>query len=539
MGQGHIVDAYTLCHWTFDEALPDGNGETSPDHLGASTPLSMGTGSDGNAPGFTDFTPVPGLYARKWHATNSASGVVGPYAFNGTSAASQSFWIGSWSVEMYLRLDKIPASGSGLLDPIFGHVGSPTSNTEAENHLGLICVNEFGKIVVLWQYGASGLQETITQTAGSGPPVANPHNGGDLTNWCHLMVTKDSVANEVKILLNGVVQDTKIYVNEPTGGSGGSWRVGANGDGTAATSGHRVGSFAMRNLMSSNIVRDATWALANYALMTTTGTMNVDANTIGRSWRLAEAPSVIDHGPRKMHLVYAGPYSGGSPNANSLPVGSLIDDGGSARHLWQDGSLAGFYDQKVVDALTADFTFEGWFLVTLVDTIVGGGGPTTEVRGIFQQGDPSDDSTSLANYIAFEIRPTQTIRVDWERFNTNGTNSSLTAPSNTTKWATRYHLALRKSVSAGLADWAIFVNGVKVAEALATFNYGGSSTNLFSAWKFKLGAKASNGQPLLGGAFAGVMDDVILYSNARTDQQILADYDRGAGGSVYIPIEEL
>src|SRR5688500_5559950 len=173
MGAGHIVDEHTLCHWTFDEALADITGESIVSIDGTAPLTSVQTGSGF---GFTDFSPVPGLYSRKCFATNTKPDEGGAAMSRATSTASQNHWKASWSVEMYLRLDKLPTSTN--LDAIFGFLGSATSNTEAENHLGSICVNSSGKLVILWQYGASGTQETLTQVNGSGPPVSNPQNSG-------------------------------------------------------------------------------------------------------------------------------------------------------------------------------------------------------------------------------------------------------------------------------------------------------------------------------------------------------------------------
>lgn len=488
---GHLLDGDTLALWKLDEANLSTFGGSVYDLQNFQTLI---TAAGEGVPDFTD-GPATGTLARTLNYETASPG-------NGraltcvTTAAWQSLLIGSWTWEAFIRVDSLPSAGQ--FDSFWSHSGSFALETAINNSLGTIQICDDGKLRAFWEH-STGIDDTSKQVAGSALSVGT---------WYHVGIVKDSVANNVLFYLDGVLQDTIAYTNEPDTGTSGAVSLGRN-----SPSSTRHAHFAIRSLAVSNITRDATWLSNNAALISTTATNLDDLNTYAH-WKMDETPIAIDSGTRKLHLRDEG---SASPLNISHPTywGGVISDGGRGR-MANNCVLACAFNQDILTALLDDFTFEGWFILFR---------PTEAAPfntwGIFDHGDPGSESAN-DNYFSFYVQEEGALVVDFEHGSGSSSNSTFTTSRGLAPFGTPVHLAFRKTMTGATWTGDVFVNGVNVHTSTGLTN-GDGSGNVEGSY-FRIGQGNSTATD---GIFTA--DDVRISSVARTDAEILEDYQRGAG----------
>lgn len=494
MGTGHPLDGSTIGLWRFDENNADTRGDTEADAGPNGGTLTVGTNE--GVPGIADYDPIPGTFARKF--ISSAAGASGGLSFSrNTSAGTQAAFIATWTFEAFIRIDALP--GAGLFDPIFGHAGTVASDTAANNSLGLIQVTETGKVRVFWESGA-GVDQSVVSAVGTLV----------VGTWHHLAISKDATAKEFKVYVDGVLTDTLSYATEADSGTTGVLVMGR--DGITPT---RHGSFTVHDVHFSNIVRDGATILADAARKATTGLHVVDANT-SWLWRLSlTPPCALDSGPYQMHLK-----SEASTSTNiTAPTGAggIINDGGRGRTTF-NAAMGGHYVDEIRDALLADFTFEGWFILSKQSTAL-------ESWGLFRWGNPGVESQS-DNYFGISVDVNGTVNVDVEHGAGSSASSTCSSTAGAVPIGSPVHIAVRKTMEpVGVPlPWTcdIFVNGVNVTTGTKTgrTNYDGGDHSETCYVAICAGQQSSV-------QFTGVVDDVRISNVARTDDEILANFKAG------------
>jgi hypothetical protein len=490
VGEGHILDGSTVALWRLDENNADQRGESVTEAtFGSNFSIISGDGK----PGITDFTPVAGAFCRKFlpspdsAAKGLAFGRVG-------SVGSATIWTGTWTINCFLRPDSLPAGAT--LYPVFGYWGTVGSAANTANGLGMLSFDTNGKLVMTWESGA-GVLRTVTQAAGSGMVAGT---------WYAIQVTKDVPTKTVKFYINGVLQDTIVYTNDPDTGTASAWAMGRNG-----TTPTQYGDFSLRSIKMSTIVRDAAYALAAHALMSTTG-LHVADGSSSVHYLLTDTPLAIDSGTRKLHLVSEGAAAANATEATGL--GGLIDDGGRGRMTY-DAWISTHFHADIRSMLLGDSTVEMWVLATM-RTSAGG------QFGLFCHGDPGVE-TQVANYIAAFVNSAGAITYDAEHGAGVNTNSSLVSAAGVFKFGILQHVAIRKTAQGGAEPAVrieIFVNGVEVAQGNIHTPDGSNDAEVSY---FQIGAGNSGGKSV-----NGIFDDVRLSNVARSDAEILESYERGA-----------
>jgi hypothetical protein len=493
MGQGHILDANTLALWRFDDELADTRGAfTDSAAVAWTTPEGV--------PGITDYSPIAGQYARVFRASTTTTHQGTCFA-RATSVADRNAWIGSWTVEAFVRVDALPAAS---FDPLFGHMDPGGADaTEANNYLALIHYGSDGKLKVFWEHGA-GVNDDSPQVNGIGIPAAT---------WCHVAISKNTATKQIKFYVNGALQDTVAYVNEPTGGSNGAWRVASDSSAAANNLGRRS-NITIREIHFSNAVRGDVFIAANAARMATHGTHVTDASTYVRL-DFNNPPTALDSSSNGFHLISNGAAASNVTAPGGDGVG-LIGDGGRARSVFA-AVLQTYFDTRIRNALIADFTLEMWIVRGLHPL----GTDVNRRWGVFCHGEPGVE-TQDDNYIAAHVGPENFILVDVE--SGAGVNDNTAAPNGTSSLARVEHIAIRKTMTGATWTAAIFLQGVKVHEEAGLTNYDGGTNPETCGFQLLNGAQAigsSNGRHVC------IIDDTRLSNVARSDAEILESFERG------------
>lgn len=493
VSRGHELDADTIGLWRFDEQYVANRGTGNPvDEQGAAYTIVGGT------LGFTQFTPIPGQHARKF-STNENNAILNDNVRlnRASSATLRSLLIGSWTVEMFIRLDSSPSTGSYYP---FSHQGNGTLETAAHNALIQVAIGTDNKVTVAWESGP-GTNEIVTATVTT---LVN-------RQWHYLAITKDTATKTVCMYLDGVLLDTLgPYTLEPTDGSSGSLTIGSNNNVTGT-----VGSdVAIRSTSLCSVVKGQDWVDENWRRFTTSGTLMKDSTSF-MTLHFMDLPSAKDWSPYGHDLM----DSDGSGGATTAPVGSLIpNDQGYGRAFSSCVLSTGAFSKVIRDAMLADFTFELWVQIMAPVAATG--------NGIFHHtGDPALE-TQPHNRIGGNVLFNGVIQMNTE-FGA-GTEDSPTIPSlqstpNQLEIGKRYHMAFRKTMTGPTWSGAVFINGVKTAESFNNTNYdGGTQANTV---RFNVGG----GTGIMGdqSVFFGFMDDARLSKVARTDSEILSSFRTG------------
>jgi hypothetical protein len=499
---GHELDGNTLGLWRFNEKLAGFDGSFANNLVNAAI-YQLGVGS-GGYPSIVE-GPVEGRYARRFPG-DVASGSSGTERQNFQSTATQALRDalrdGDWTFEAYVRATRVP-SGIGAIFS-FGNNGA-TDGTAGNNVVMSVGLTVGYKLRCYWEY-STGSDENVTQVAGSGI-------GDGL--WHHIAVTRDISAKTVEFWVDGALQDTVVYTNDPTDGptSGTVILVGMAGNGNNED----AEAVDLCDVRISSVVRSGAEIDADYDLMATTCDHALDASTLVL-WRLDEAPSARDDGPLGLHACDM--LGSNTTHNRSWPTmsGGLISDGGRGR-LCNGAALWIGYDDTIRDALLDDFTWEGWVTLHGASTATG----TAGRWAMWNSGLATAGTAQRNNGFAFEVMTMSESRYLRALVEHGSGSSAGSAPTSveSIEVGVPVHLAFRKTMTGATWTADFFVNGVNVYTEAGLTNYDGGDDVRYG---YYLGQN-SNGSPIYG-----VFDDVRISDIARSDAEILESYRRGAGG---------
>jgi len=495
--QGHILDANALALWRFDQGLPDQIGTTIDEQ--AVTWVALGGGN--LRPGFCDYDPIPGAFARRFFGALTTNVSNGTGSFRTTSGAIQAAFIGSWTMEMVIRREIAHAVNSS---PVFGYNGF--GETLATNALGISYITASGAIQILWEYGL-GLNEIFVSAADT----------LDIGTWTHIAISKDSGAKTIKIFKNGVAVLDTTYVNEAAGGTSGAMVLAS--DSAVGGQGNRA-NFSCRyvRLWDGGTSSGAELA-ANIAAMTTTGlpTQPAFQAGTGHGFDFIEAPSAVDISGNGYHLHRG--YNSAFASDGGGPGGLIHTVGPSSRRILAGGFLSTWWSQPILDALENDFTLEMWVLVLSLN------------RGVFCIGDPGVAGDDF-NFAGGVMHSDGSVRFSME--DTSQADQLVESATGLVGDHSVYHLAFRKENTNGGADWtgSLFIDGVKVKEVTGLNPFEPPTIPHFP---FSLGRGGSDQPgPETEYFFDGIFGDTRFSDVARSDAEILESYTRGlppaAGG---------
>ncbi len=502
MGRGHINDANTLLLYRM-------NGETDP--LATTSFTSTGDSRVWTYPEgklrFEEFTPVPGEYARVFTKTAGegrqlASGI--------PTTAQQNAMRSSHVHEMFVKVND---SGLNLFA---GAVA--VGETLATNQLSGFRITG-GTVNFFWESG-------LGVNGGASVPLnADPLLQLTAGTWMHVAAVVDATLGQVRAYKNGVLIGTVAAGTLAAGGTSSPWLFAGD---TGAT--NRCAA-TIRHYTISSGTGSVSWFLANAALMTTTGIMNTDANTV-MDLKFIEKPIVSSNEGTLGSAMDLESYPLINEDSTSEPsgVGGLLQDGGYAR-LCSTGAvlrpIAGVHSTPVRDALASgNFTLELWMIIA---------GPREDLShiGIWGHGIgitelQADNYCSLVCYDGARY-------LVWQQESGAGDTTNGQAATNVEmKPGVVQHVAVRSvSTGASTSDVSIFLDGVLIYTTTGLTKYnGGTNASLASTSRcfFKLGHAQSTTSTYMP---AWVVDDVRFSDIGRTDAEILESYIRGVTHNVY------
>ncbi len=344
---------------------------------------------------------------------------------------------------------------------------------------------------VFWETGSGGTDVTTSATSLSAV---------SLNTWHHLAIVKNGTG--IRFYVDGVFTEQITYAgSQPTGGTSCQLAIGSDN----ATQFWWVGR--LKDLKISDKTYSDSEIATEAALLSTTFELPVDANTHAL-WRMNENfIGLIDSGPRAMHLAQV------TETALFHGLDGLVRDDGSSIYF-NDTYVQGEVDSNASDlntALKLPFTIECWVNIGI---------PWTSSHGLWVFGDPGSTLANL-NFLSVDINSDRTFKW-WSEYGTDADdtrNTTYVLPYG------RHHLGFRKGAeytSGGNAvyDVDIFVDGVLEETIVAVRQY----ANGTAGW-WQLGHGSANAGPF----YRGQLDDFIIYEVARTDEEIAADFEDGAG----------
>lgn len=401
---------------------------------------------------------------------------------------------GDWTIEMYIR----PAGSLTATSVILAYAGTGELQT---GNIQMTFGQVNGKLRTSWEFNA-GTDVVTTQVAGATLAIDTDY---------HVAMVKSGT--NMLFYINGTLQDTVAFANQPNGGSLATWLFGAvSGVGTAAFSG------MVKDIKISNVARNAAYIAADAALMTTTSTQPVDANTVWL-WRMAAIPDVVDYVGTAPLFVASTTAS--IPAKNAPMLGGAL---GYSRH-WTEGAgtpttmsgPGGYAVKTVAAALRGNCTIDGLFFITPTGVAAArqffyllGSGETT-ASNFFRC---SVDFVSIANgYV---------IGVEWEQG--AGVNVSFTTPNNTITYAEACawgtYIAITKTVTGGNCVINVYVNGTLRATSGSLTNFDGVAT--VADMTLSLCGEGTS-------KFAGMAQAVRLKNTVLSGTQVAAVYARYLG----------
>lgn len=488
LDRGHILDGNTIGLWRFDSALVPFTGQGFQDSTGTvMTYEVVGSATGNGVPGVTDYTPIPGQFARVFRSKTATADGIGHSLSSATSANAQASWIGSWTVEAYIRWD-------GNRCVVLGHVASGAGGA-ANNQLGYVSI-----------VGPSGLMQYKHQSgANVSTFITSATAALTLGQWHYCAWVKDSVAKTVTFYLDGVQKDTQGYATQADTGTNGQWAIGR--DTALPTTGTRS-SMSLRDLGMHFEVKNQAWIDANWANFRSTGLLGKQGTSslVRRGWTFADAPAAVDSSSYKHHLLFSG------NDAAVTAEGGLIGDGGGHGRAVEAGIFFTYPSATILAAMLASFTLEVW--INMSPPLPANG------HGLFGFGDPSTENEE-DNFFGSRVEAVNRITVLSE--SSSGVNGVTAGSSNNTvSLGVLHHIALRKTLTGATYTMDIFVNGVKIDTTAGQVNYTGGDNP--EASFFKLLSSNTNS------TFTGSVDDARLSNIARTDAEILESYQRGGFG---------
>jgi len=476
-GEGFVLDANTLFLWHFDEATGGDYLNLADAATGART---LTAASITVAPKITN--GKNGLrYAR------ICDGVEDVMTRAGDAASRTLLQSAAWTVEMFIRVDAFPASLAGAIG--YGKSGDLLADNVQMN----FSFTPTGKLDIRWENGA-GVDIIMTQAAGGALA---------LDTWMHAAAVKSG--GNILFYLDGVLQDTVAYPSEPDGGTDAavSWRFGANINNVSTL----FGAFAAKSIRISDIARSAATIAADAALLNTTMTHPVDANTF-ICWQCNEAPDAIDESARGMHLAAnSAGVTHGEPGLIGAGKSKFFNGSAQLQAPQENDPNA----EVVRQSILADCTFECWFRV--LDN-------NAAIRGIFSFGDPAAADIEANNIYAaeYQVATPRSVATRWEQgagVDVNFAPGTL-VPAN--EEFGKHYLAITKDTTGGTAVVEIYLDGVLFFTSGALTNFtGGTGVDNY----LRLGLGQSNA------AWAGQMDEIRWSNVKRSAAEILAAYNAG------------
>lgn len=479
MGQGHILDASTFALWRCDE-MPTADTLQAPDSSGNNR--NAAAASLAEAGQLRPLGPA-GQFVRYFDGTDDV------FTRAQDAATTALLKTTAFTVQAFIRWE------SGATRCIFAHASSGESTATNIQFRWLLRTTG---TEIMWETGSGGTDVIHTTSVAVVPPIGT---------WSHVAVVK--TATHLRFYIDGAFIEEIAYVGaQPTGGTSNLFRIGDQSPGSLSFRG------GMKDLKLSDKTYTDGEIAAEAALLNTTFELPVDANTHAL-YRLNEnSGALIDSGPNAMHLV---------PATDSLLIHgleALCADNGKAVYVNATRAVGEVNAASIAlnTALKLPFTFECWIVL---------GVPWTEERGLWVFGDPGS-ILAVDNFLSVDILANRTFRW-WSEYGTDLDDTR------TTSYALphgRHHLAFRKEAEYTFSgnpvyDVDIFVDGVFQETISAVRQYASGASGIF-----QLGVATSL-------SFKGQLDDIRISTVARSDAEILESYQRGTGGNLLIPIEEL
>jgi hypothetical protein len=411
------------------------------------------------------------------------------------------FQAADWTIEAYVYLDALPAGEAAIY--CYGAGGE----TQAANVQASFVILPTGKLRTRWETGV-GTDRLTTQV-----------NGGAIAigTWYHVAAVK--TGGSVLFYINGVLQDTVAY---PANADGGTT---AYHFGFGTEIGVQVISGRIAGIRVSSTARDGAVIAADAALINTTCDMGVDADT-AFYWKCQEAVADTNDAAGRLPLNVL------STSADQLVCSPLVNPqtgysrafvstNGSQRILAVAGastSVVPGWATALATVLRGECTFEFWVYPLLA----------TATNGIFYF-DGGAGTRPAQNYFSIQLiysADNFTIRYQYE---TGVVPTAVTDYPGTIVTSAQVlsgdgvHVGCVKSTSAGSAVYKTYRNGVLIDTSAAQTQYDGTGVENMT---LSIG-------DFVGNTFLrGRIDDFRLSNIARSDAEILATYNRGAGGAV-------
>lgn len=361
----------------------------------------------------------------------------------------------------------------------------------------------------LFQLGFNSSRLRIQTESGAGVDQFHAQPGANNfsnSTWQHWAVTCSIAAGTatMEFWLNGVSQGTTTGTAAAGGTTATLW-IGEVGGQTQTVAAHK--SIRISNIKRSNAEILAAGTDAN-------GALSSDANTIAL-WKFDEDPQIQDQSGNARHLRLGRITAVAQPAGIDTPTGTgkaIFLPGNAAAALQYPASITA--DATLQTVMGNDCTWQAWVRFSQQST-------NTGKWGLFQSGATGGAGQTLE----YEVTVGRVTDVRWDYSLAGVDTSQDPAPAvawyDAAKAWNRHHVAIVKERTGNdgtynLARLKIYVDGVLIETTGSVREHVGSGTADYAiGWTWQ------------SGIFHGTMDDVRIYSNARTAAEILADYELG------------
>ena len=109
---------------------------------------------------------------------------------------------GDITMEVWVKPESYSSFGS-----VMSYGG--TGEAEAENEQWIMLINASKNLMFFWEYGAGSNEQITTSSTYT-----------NVGTWSHIAMVRDTTAKDVLFYVDGVLQETIGYTNNPTGGTG-------------------------------------------------------------------------------------------------------------------------------------------------------------------------------------------------------------------------------------------------------------------------------------------------------------------------------
>jgi hypothetical protein len=425
-------------------------------------------------------------YARVHDGTND---VMLRAADAGAAAAALQ---GDLTMEAFVRLDS--SSAMALVAYTASGDASAASNIQA-----LIRITAAQKQESFWEHGATGINDLVAQVAGAALVVGQ---------WHHIAQVIDRTAKTVAFYLDGALQDTVAYADNPTGGSTANWYIGV--DLPTSVTLRWCGAWKSIRVVQGKLT--AAEVAADAALLNST--MLHDPTRAGTivCYQANERPDKIDETAKGCHLHQVG-------SSITHGVDPLVQDGGHATYFSGGAELHGPVAPDPTGLawntfIDGEWSFEVWERI--------GDGNAAD-RGLFVYGDPGPEDAPN-NFFAVQIESTRKLTV-WSEHGAGLDATTVWTSTADILTATQVNgphqlVVTKRNVSGGYILRA-YRDGVFVEESpTITPDYDGGA----SGW-----LRLATGSSEID--WFGVLDEAVFWQAVLTDEEVADLHDIGTGES--------